>query len=75
MTTVCGIFEKSVIFSERDTIGSDTGYQSCCASCFRIGYGTTEENLAMLKENNFDYISVSRSNLKCYQAITGSEII
>ncbi|GHV66784.1 hypothetical protein FACS1894199_10910 [Bacteroidia bacterium] len=35
----------------------------------------TEENLAMLKENNFDYISVSRSNLKCYQVVNDSEIV
>ncbi len=35
----------------------------------------TEENLAMLKENNFDYISVSRSKLKDYEAVESSEIV
>jgi hypothetical protein len=35
----------------------------------------TEENLAMLKENNFDYLCVSRSTLKNYEAVESSEII
>jgi hypothetical protein len=35
----------------------------------------TEENLKMLSDNNFDYVCVSRSKLKDYKIVEGSEII